>query len=241
MRLSEVLAVVVGVMMGLLVVILFVMSEMHMPHKTPAPISRFERRSGTRKQRALRSLIPRAAKAFDDHGIQYFIGFGTLLGAYRDGDVIKGDGDVDMCIPREYAGGVRTIDWNKYGMALGCLKRCSHQRMREMPGWMIRSKDKMSKLTVDEELDAITYYRLFNGADGYIDVYILDLEDGRYHTRTPADFCKSFAVDDVFPRKEVWLDDVRVWAPGNPRKVLEELYGSVLFESKGGMANTILS
>lgn len=45
---------------------------------------------------ALRRALPEVCRAFEAAGIDYWCDFGTLLGYYREGDIIRGDKDVDL-------------------------------------------------------------------------------------------------------------------------------------------------
>lgn len=51
-----------------------------------------------RRQRILRRCLRDVCDVLNAHGIDYWCDFGTLLGYYRDGDVIRTDYDVDLCL-----------------------------------------------------------------------------------------------------------------------------------------------
>lgn len=51
-----------------------------------------------RRQRILRRCLRDACDILNAHGIDYWCDFGTLLGYYRDGDIIRTDYDVDLCL-----------------------------------------------------------------------------------------------------------------------------------------------
>jgi lipopolysaccharide cholinephosphotransferase len=51
-----------------------------------------------RRQRTLRRVLADVCRVFAAHGIDYWCDFGTLLGIYRDGDIIRGDKDADLSI-----------------------------------------------------------------------------------------------------------------------------------------------
>ena len=50
------------------------------------------------RQRALRRIVSDVCRLFDEHAIDYWCDFGTLLGLHRDGDIIAGDKDADLCV-----------------------------------------------------------------------------------------------------------------------------------------------
>jgi len=72
-----------------------------------------------RRQRTLRRVLADVCRVFAAHGIDYWCDFGTLLGLYRDGDIIRGDKDADLSIvatekPRIMAlgGALRSIGYD---------------------------------------------------------------------------------------------------------------------------------
>jgi len=50
----------------------------------------------THKHDELFRLLECVAPAIDEQGIQWYMDYGTLLGAYRENDIIKGDTDIDI-------------------------------------------------------------------------------------------------------------------------------------------------
>ena len=50
------------------------------------------------RRRALRRVLRDAAEVLRAHGVAYWSDFGTLLGLVREGDIILGDKDVDLCV-----------------------------------------------------------------------------------------------------------------------------------------------
>ena len=51
-----------------------------------------------RRQRLLRRCLLEICDVLNPHGVDYWCDYGTLLGYYRDRDVIRGDYDVDLCL-----------------------------------------------------------------------------------------------------------------------------------------------
>ena len=50
------------------------------------------------RRAALRRLVPSTCRILEANGIDYWCDFGTLLGLYREGDIIRGDKDADLGI-----------------------------------------------------------------------------------------------------------------------------------------------
>ena len=48
------------------------------------------------RRRALRRAVPEVCRILNAAGIDYWCDYGTLLGYYREGDIIRGDKDVDL-------------------------------------------------------------------------------------------------------------------------------------------------
>lgn len=53
------------------------------------------------KQLGCLTLLKMVDTALRDAGIEYFLGYGTLLGAARDGEFIPWDDDIDICLMRD--------------------------------------------------------------------------------------------------------------------------------------------
>ena len=67
----------------------------------------------------LREMLINIVNIFNKHNIYYWIDFGTLLGIYREKDIILGDNDIDICIldnyeTHEIIKTKITFDLNKY-------------------------------------------------------------------------------------------------------------------------------
>lgn len=50
------------------------------------------------RRHALRRILKDVTEVMSAHGVSYWADFGTLLGLVRDGDIILGDKDVDLCV-----------------------------------------------------------------------------------------------------------------------------------------------
>lgn len=49
-----------------------------------------------------KDLLHCVSSLFNEKKIQFYLGYGTLLGAIRDSDFIKGDNDIDLMITQKY-------------------------------------------------------------------------------------------------------------------------------------------
>ena len=77
------------------------------------------------RRRRLRCLFIRLIENFEKENVKYWVDFGTLLGICREGDIILGDNDADVCIYDEkenrekiekvvYSMGGNYLDWGAY-------------------------------------------------------------------------------------------------------------------------------
>ena len=51
------------------------------------------------KRKLIREIFIKTINFLNKNNITYWVDFGTLLGIHRDGDIILGDNDADICIP----------------------------------------------------------------------------------------------------------------------------------------------
>lgn len=51
------------------------------------------------RRKIIRELFIKTINFLNKNNIIYWVDFGTLLGIHRDGDIILGDNDADICIP----------------------------------------------------------------------------------------------------------------------------------------------
>src|SRR5260221_3266175 len=51
-----------------------------------------------RRQKILRRCLREVCDILNRGGVDYWCDYGTLLGYYRDGDVIRTDYDIDLCL-----------------------------------------------------------------------------------------------------------------------------------------------
>lgn len=69
-----------------------------------------------------RELMLNLCQLFNEHQIPYYIDHGTLLGLYRDGDLLPWDNDIDFAIDAEYLAKAQQLLWDKLPQLT--LKNC---------------------------------------------------------------------------------------------------------------------
>jgi hypothetical protein len=95
------------------------------------------------RQRALRRILQDVAQVFNAHGIAYWCDFGTLLGLHREGDIILGDKDADLCVLEPEKGRV---------LALAEPLRALGLEVRDVPdrkGGLLRIHDRITPYYTD--------------------------------------------------------------------------------------------
>jgi phosphorylcholine metabolism protein LicD len=61
----------------------------------------------------LRVSAKHIVETLNKHNIFYWLDYGTLLGVVRDGDIIKGDNDIDISVQAAHWGKVQNIDFGE--------------------------------------------------------------------------------------------------------------------------------
>lgn len=73
-----------------------------------------------------RDLMLNLCRLFNEHNIPYYIDHGTLLGLFRDGDLLPWDNDIDFAIDAEHLASVQQLLWEKLPQMK--LKNCMHNQ-----------------------------------------------------------------------------------------------------------------
>ena len=162
-----------------------------------APVSKAE-------QKHMYKVLYRVTDAMNKANIQYFLFYGTLLGAMRHNSVIPYDDDVDIAIFED--------DVQKF---LGLELDLEGYKTHKMERW-------------DD------FYKIYDDADGFnipkpwipwkwpfVDVFVLRPDDkGGYH-----DTYNHFTKEQLLPAKEVLFGDRMMFVPNQASRVLDTLYG----------------
>ena len=146
-------------------------------------------------------------KALDEEGVRFFLMFGTMLGAYRDGDLIKYDKDIDLGIFYEDSYKIEKAEklLEKYGILLGAKRRRKPDTPCEKFAFFGRT------------VWGIEFMAMYLIGDTY---WHIDSSDWRGARLVPI---KREHLDTL---QEVDLLGTKFLIPSNPEKVLEGWYGS---------------
>ena len=181
------------------------------------PCLHYQRPSSLKKKQEIDiKAFKEIAQIFDQHGIIYWIDFGTCLGAYRYGGIIPWDWDIDISVllpdhenvkralsqldPKKY----QIQDWSSY----------SH------PGTFIKVFVKESNNLID-----IMHYRIDPTKKEI--AYFFTYEHSPFPEswkRHELEGMKPLSFDTVFPLKKAQFDGLTVWAPNDVVTYLESKY-----------------
>lgn len=153
------------------------------------------------RRRNLRHLVKVVAPVLDDLGVEYWADFGTLLGMYREKDIILHDNDADIV--------VLNPDWDAL---LAQLKAA-------LPGYKVF-------FVVPSEDKSIRWIRVLSGV-GVMDLYGGYGSPGDKHVGIPqghGDLC-DIPSDLVFPLATMKFKGAAVSVPGDVPGVLQHRYG----------------
>jgi len=163
----------------------------------------------------IRDLNRRVLPVLDATGATHFVCFGTLLGAVREGDVIRGDGDGDVCVLSE--------DADKIVAARDVLSRDAGAVL-ETNVYVPRAK---------KGLNILMRIRDAQKPQAYIDVYVLDSEDigtgllgysNWYGVDKGVTLPRLLALPPKrLDRKTEFGDSI--WVPKDPEGILKHVYG----------------
>jgi hypothetical protein len=161
------------------------------------------------RQAKLRKLLKALLVGLNTVGIKYWVDYGTLLGLYREGDIIRHDTDVDVCL----------------------YPRAENERLAEK---MISLMDLLGsdfELRYYPKDHGLNLYRIFSSGV-YADFYETVLVNGSYvdiSGSLPSDLLGSGSIMD-------W-SGLDVHVPENVPDVLSWRYGRDYMRPKRGVSN----
>ena len=173
-------------------------------------------------QQAMTEMFAEFLKLCQKHAITFFVVGGTLLGAEVWKGWIPWDGDIDI--------EVLSSDW----------ARLEHHLTSELPVHFWLQTDKTDPLfskhrrRADSVVGKLrhllhSYDPCFDGAKFHnglmLDLNLFHVDPNRNQVIMPDDSSVELRYDDVFPLQYLAFEYLRVPAPRNSRKYLEEKYG----------------
>ena len=176
----------------------------------------------TIKANKLRNIIYIFHKLCEHNNIYYIISYGTLLGAVRHWGMIPWDDDIDVI--------VKNADRGK-------IYKILNEMMNDY-GYMIEHTEKLSRVysTVDKEMSYfmdIFFAENINGKvvrtythdfdkiqDSYTEYYLNKSDENSWWWNG-----FDFDVNLIEKRKKFIYDDMKLWGPSEPIKLLAIWYG----------------
>lgn len=163
------------------------------------------------EKKILMKMLKTITDIFEEEKIIYSICAGTLLGAHRSGKFIKHDYDVDLCMHKESLPKFETAVKRMYKAGYGI----------NLKEWESTNCFKFAP---------IDYKQNPNCFIPTIDVYtIVRYSDGVW--RSTSQHCIDlyptwiFPERMYFPLKKIKFEDMWLFAPKNPKKLLRKYYG----------------
>jgi len=170
----------------------------------------------------LKMIFTKWANISKEHEIPYFLNFGTLLGAWRNMDMIPTDSDIDL-----------VVDIHDTPKLLQVGTRDGF-RMFVQPDWKLpedqRKRFNCAGKQVESQSDSCAFIepgaRLIHLRTGWrLDIYSCNI---LYETlRIFNDYKEAIKKDLVFPLKHCKFMEVDSFCPNKPMKVLETYYNNL--------------
>lgn len=134
--------------------------------------------------------------------VDYWVNFGTLLGFYRENDIIGHDIDIDF----------------------GCHERHYTQ--------ILKNRDKLpSALTLCDTTNRHNGPKLYMSYKGFdADIYFYKEEAGQLYSYEKTDwknYNAPISSEQVFPTKDFVIRGIHTCIPNNPEDYLKSIYGSL--------------
>lgn len=154
----------------------------------------------------LTRLVAAATRLFDEHGIRYWLDYGALLGAVREGGLIEHDNDADI--------GIHIDDWGK----LKQLRAAAHERGFYL-SLVVHAEYARAQVSFSNRLHIciFVWHPAPNGMLTRKNYMRIDDQVGKG---------KDFPAEWVENRSRVSWEGIEVWAPADPIRMIEHRYGS---------------
>lgn len=158
----------------------------------------------------------------------YMLTCGSLLGAWRDQDIVPGDTDMDIYISHKHTmkfhkiRDKRNFDAtdNKFHLILQRDWKLPYSQRRRYTCRGKRVKKYRDHCSFEEPFGRLIHRNY------HIDIYDYKIENNKL--KDPSEFEKEFAVSDIFPVKKCMFMKKQTYCPRKPKVVLEAYYGKDL-------------
>ena len=180
----------------------------------------------------LHAIFKRWVEIAEINNITYFLTTGTLLGAWRNEDIIPYDRDIDVLIDGRDNVKLELIkdernfveSDNKFHLILEEDWRQPYNRRRRF---------KCNGKLVSRYSDHCSFQeplgRLIKGYH-HLDIYDYKLENGMLSD--PSEWEKKYPSTEVFPLKKCKFMGIMAYCPKNPKPILQAFYGKNLNSTK---------
>ena len=183
-------------------------------------------------KKRLKELFLKWSEIASQLNISYFISTGTLLGAWRNGELIPYDTDVDVMISDRDNVKLEKIqnkrDFHekdeKFHLILQRDWKLSYKKRRRFKCNGKQVKKYSDHCSFQEPLGRIIKGKF------HLDIYDYRIKDGLLYD--PSEWPKTFPVKYIFPFQTCQMMSIKTFCPKRPTKILYEFYGNDLRPSK---------
>lgn len=159
------------------------------------------------KRRILRTMVQNISKVFDKYDVKYWLDYGTLLGAYRMGDVLPHDHDADMSFLVTSNISQAFQELAKSGIAAAGIKARFNGVILDFVPWKPQYR-------TTHERTQLMLYKSYPS-------YVLENDNimNRYHHKL-----ETFPYSWAFPAGRINFHGVSASVPHSPEKLLSFRY-----------------
>lgn len=150
-------------------------------------------------QPALRNILTKVTEKFNEHGLKYWVDYGSLLGIVREGDIIRHDTDTDICVFPDNPDIEKTL--------IKIVKELGHPYYLEYNPWSVDTYRIVKRLGMGP----------FNP---YTDIYGTKLENNMY-----VDASGKIPADLVGQTQKIHWNGVLITVPEKIHEALVWRYG----------------
>ena len=165
------------------------------------------------------------------YNITYFLTTGTLLGAWRNQDLIPYEQDMDVLIDAKDSEKIAKLKTKRNTPRTDTSPYIILQEDWKLP-YAKRRRFKCDGGQVSKYSDGCSFQeplgRLID--HGHMDIYDYKIENGK--VKDPSEWKKEYPTKDIFPLKKCMFMKLETVCPKNPRVILEAFYGKKLLPKR---------